>query len=147
MESNSLRDSQLLNQLTYASHSSAETNKSLNHRHNHLRAKKKKKKQSPTGFGCKHVLRLLPQLRKSHSSASKPSCARLKACLVKLCRLFVILTAGSSLDFNSECPSKRTKAEQPTAGSNGGKTVPLCPPPPAPLQKKSERQLFKPKES
>lgn len=72
----------------------------MNHHHNHLQAKRKKRSQhNPTGFGHKHVLQLLPQLWKSHSWASKPSCDHLKACLVKLCCLFVILTASSSLDF------------------------------------------------
>lgn len=83
-----------------ARHSFAETNKSMNHHHNHLQAKRIKRSQyNPTGFGHKHVLKLLPQLWKSHSWASKPSRDHLKACLVKLCCLFVILTASSSLDF------------------------------------------------
>lgn len=45
-----LRSSQMLNQLIHASHSFAETKKSMNHHHNHLQEKKirKKKKRKPT---------------------------------------------------------------------------------------------------
>jgi len=103
---------------------------------------KQKKPKNPTGFGWKHFLKLLPHLWKSHSWASKPSCDHLKACLVKLCCLFVIFTANSSLDFNSECPSKCTRAEQTPAGSNGGKIVLPCPPPPASVQKNQSGNLL-----
>lgn len=108
MENDLLRGSQLLNQ--HACHSFAETNKSMNHHHNHLQAKRIKRSQhNPTGFGHKHVLKLLPQLWKSHSWASKPSCDHLKACLVKFCCLFAILTASSSLDFR--VPIQRHKRQ------------------------------------
>lgn len=108
MENDLIRGSQLLNQ--HACHSFAETNKSMNHHHNHLQAKRIKRSQhNPTGFGHKHVLKLLLQSWKSHSWASKPSCDHLTACLVKFCCLFAILTASSSLDFR--VPIQRHKRQ------------------------------------
>lgn len=80
-----LRGAQDFKSTIRASHSFAKTKKSMNLQHNHLQGNKKspttKKHQiNPTGFGCKQVLKLLPQLWKSHSSASKPSYDHLKAC-------------------------------------------------------------------
>lgn len=119
MENDLLRDSQLLNQLYMQATLLLRLTKLWIITIIIFKQKgKKRSHHNPTGFGHKHVLKLLPQLWKSHSWASKPSCDHLKACLVKLCCLFVTLTASSSLDFRVP---KCTQSKQTTAGFNGGK--------------------------